>query len=452
MPKYLNLHITGSFAFDDKKGEACMLKKEYQAKCVGLDHALAQVRSGDTISHGFFGNEPVMWLRNIHTVADRVRNVELWLGMVKEAYPVLTDLRLAGRMDTVSFFYSGALRSAHTVGRVDYLPTDLRNTAATLLHRNRPRVFVTAVSPMDEEGYFYLSCLAIEREMMEAADVLILEVNPAQPKTCQGARIHISQADFIYEADCELFYTGETVPDVAEQKIGEYVASLIKDGDTLQFGVGSLPEYVGDALYRHKDLGIHTEMLGNALCGLIEKGIVNNSKKNFYPHKSVCGFVWGNRHLYEYMNGYDDLEMLPSSYVNAPHVIAKNHNMVSVNSAMQIDLTGQVCSESVGSKQFSGTGGAFDFACGAFEAKGGRSIIAMRAAAKNDTISKIQVQLNHGAAVSISRNVVDYVVTEYGIAQLRGASIRQRARRLIAVAHPDFRGELTAQAKELLLL
>lgn len=423
---------------------------EYQAKKGTVENALDYIQSGDHIALGFYGNEPVALLRQLHTIAPRVEGVKVWTGMLKEDYPFAMDTGLTGKIDLLSTFFSSQHRRTYSSGHIEFVPADLRNMAEIMRFRKKPRVFVCAAAPMDEEGYFSVSSMSHEMEMLQTAEVVILEINPRLPRTFGQSRIHISQIDCFYDTDNELFYTGEYPSSTQDRQIAEYVASLIHDGDTLQFGVGGMPECVGEALYHHKDLGIHTEMLGNALGKLMEKGVVNNSRKNFYPGKSVCGFIWGNEHLYQFMDGCEDLMILPTSYVNTPYVISKNNNLVSVNTALEVDLTGQVCSESIGSKQYSGTGGAFDFACGAFESPGGRGIIAIRSTAKNDTISKIQVQLTPGSAVSISRNVVDYVVTEYGIAELRGVSIRERARRLIAIAHPDFRQELTRQAHDIL--
>ena len=227
--------------------------------------------------------------------------------------------------------------------------------------------------------------------------------------------------------------------------------ALVRDGDTIQIGLGNLSNAAADAMCGKYDLGIHTEILCSATGRLMAKGVVNNSRKNFHPGKTVCSFVWGDQDFYDFIDRNPDIELMPSSYVNDPYIIAQNHNMVSINTAVQIDLTGQICSESLGSRQYSGTGGATDFAAGAYMSPGGRGIVVITSTAKNGTVSKIQPILSPGSVVSISRNWVDCIVTEYGVAHLRGTTIRQRVERLIAIAHPDFRGELRRQADKLML-
>lgn len=429
-----------------------MFYNDYTYKKKTVKEALGLINSGDYISIGSYGNEPIAFLRELHTIADNVENVKMWNGILNEDYPFVMDLALTGKIDSISTFYSTQHRKLIGTKHVDYFPTDLRNAAWCMLNHSGRTVFVAAVSPMNAEGYFSLCfSLTTEYEIMNAADLIILEVNKRLPNIPGMGQIHISKVACIYEADIELNTVEHFVQEPRDEVIGENVASLIKDGDTLQFGFGSVPEYVGKALSRRKDLGIHTEMLSNALGMLIENGNVNNSKKSINEGKSVCGFVYGSNHLYDFLSGYKDLALMPASYVNNPNIIAQNDNMVSINTAIQLDLTGQICSESIGSQQFSGTGGAFDFACGAYHSKGGRGIIAIRSSAKNDSLSKISSQLPLGSVVSISRNIVDYVVTEYGIAHLRGQSIRQRAIKLIEIAHPYFRKELTKQAHDLLL-
>lgn len=429
-----------------------MFSEEYQEKRCSVKDALKYIQSGDCIIHAHYGDEPISFLRQLHTIADRVTNVRVWASLMKEDYPFMMDTSLRGKIDVDTFFYSSQQRRVHGSGHVDFYPSDLRNLTRCMLTDKQAPVFVCAVSPMDEDGYFSISLsLALELESMRAAKVIILEVNKNLPQRKGVGRIHISQVSCLYEADNELLTNPTPQVTAIDEMIGENVASLVRDGDTVQFGFGNVPECVGRALYNRKDLGIHTEMLGTSLGNLIKKGVVNNSKKNFYQGKSVAGFVLGTQELYDFIGKYEDFELLPASYVNDPYIIAQNDNMVSINAALQVDLTGQICSESIGSRQYSGTGGAFDFACGAFQSKGGKGIIAMQSTAQNGRTSKISVQLPLGSAVSIPRNIADYVVTEYGIAHLRGASIRQRALRLIEIAHPDFRKELTQQAYDLLL-
>ena len=261
----------------------------------------------------------------------------------------------------------------------------------------------------------------------------------------------MEKVDFFVKAEGDISAAPEYPITEVQQKIAQNVASLIRDGDTIQLGIGGLPNAMADALMDKKDLGVHTEMFSDAMGKLMEAGVINNYRKNMHPGQSICAFAWGSKDFCKYIDRNPLIRVLPVSYVNDPFVIAQNDHMVSVNSALQMDLTGQVCSESLGFQQFSGTGGAFDFAYGAFHSKGGRGILALASTAKGGTVSRIQPGLTPGSVVSISRNIVDYVVTEYGIAHLRGKTVRQRRDALIAIAHPDFRQQLREEADKLMI-
>ncbi|SFP91298.1 Acyl-CoA hydrolase [Oscillibacter sp. PC13] len=424
----------------------------YAKKRVTTQEALSYIHSGDTIVGGFYGCEPILLFRNLHTIADRVHDIKVWTGIAKEDYPFLVEDAYMKQFFINSFFYGSQTRKIHSSGRVTFFPFFLRDSAAGIIAHERPRVFAAAVPPMDEDGYFHLSpSLQIEYESFLAADVRILEVNPHVPRLYGPAKIHISDVTCVIEAGCEIFQIDEPKVTAVEQQIAEHVATLVQDGDTLQFGIGNTSNALSEALLQKHDLGIHTESLSTAMGKLMAKGAVNNSRKTLHPGKTICAFAWGSGDFYNYIDGRQDIVLLPAAYVNDPRTIAQNDNMVSINTAIQIDLTGQVCSESIGNRQYSGTGGATDFAEGAYLSKGGRSIIAITSTAKGGTVSRIQPFLSPGAAVSISRNLSDYIVTEYGIARMRGAGIRQRTQSLIAIAHPDFREELRRQAAEFLI-
>ena len=248
-------------------------------------------------------------------------------------------------------------------------------------------------------------------------------------------------------SDAAVFDNPMPLPGETDRAIARRVAALIHDGDTIQFGIGRLPEAISDALMENRDLGIHTEMLGNSLGRLIQAGVVTNARKNFLPGESVVGFVWGSREFYDFIDSRQDIRIEPSRFVNDACIIGKNDNLVSVNSALSVDLTGQICSESIGTLQYSGTGGAMDFAMGAFRSRGGRGIIAMPSTTGNGRISRITAVLAPGSAVSIQRGYTDYVITEYGTARLRGRTIPERAEALIGIAHPAFRGQLREDAE-----
>lgn len=291
----------------------------------------------------------------------------------------------------------------------------------------------------------------IEQEAMEAADLVIFEVNPSIPRLNGTQQIPIEKADFLVEVNYPAKTIGTIPISDVERAIAANVAQLIDDGDCIQLGIGGMPNAVGEALMGKKHLGIHTEMITSIMGRLMEAGVVDNSRKTLWRNKTIGAFALGDDTLYATLNDNPMVQIMPARYVNDPFVIAQNDNMVSINTALQIDLTGQICSESIGCRQFSGTGGAYDFAYGAYRSKGGRGIIAVSSTTKGGTVSKIQPVLSPGAVVSISRNIADYVVTEYGVAKLRDQTIQQRMENLIAVAHPDFRDMLKKQAEEMMI-
>ena len=427
-------------------------KELYRSKLGTLEGALSMIHSGDTIATPIYGNEPTQFIKQLHTIAPRVEDVALWTMLLMGEYPVMQDTSLKGRIDIYTFFYNKECRAGHAAGRYHMVPLDLHSAGQVVRGTRRPTVFVGAVSPMDQHGNVYLSFdLQASLECMEAADRVIFEVNSNIPRVFGETAVPISRADYIYEADTPLPLAPAAPSSAVEKKIAEHVVSLIHDGDCIQLGIGGMPNAVGEALLDKQDLGIHTEMLTSSMGKLLRAGVVTNAKKNFNPGKTIGAFAWGDQPLYDYLAENTSVCMRRSAWANNPFNIAQNDNMVSVNAAIQVDLTGQVCSESLGIRQYSGTGGASDYAYGAYHSKGGRGIIALTSTAKNGTVSKIQPFLTPGAVVSISRNIVDYVVTEYGIAKLRDRTVGQRVQNLIAIAHPDFRAELKKQANDLML-
>ncbi len=433
--------------------EAEMTKREiYEKKLGTVEGALALIKSGDTIAASLYGNEPRVFYMNLHRIGRRVENVHLWTMLMTGDYPVMTDDSLNGRIDIRTAFYNAFCRNGHRTGRFQFYPMNLHDLGDGTAEADRPNVFVAAVSPMDEQGMVYLSFdLEGSREWLEGADTVIFEINDQIPRVCGETAVPIEAADYIYEVSYPIPLAPEPPSTGVEKRIAENVASLIRDGDCIQLGIGGIPNAVGEALLDKKDLGIHSEMITSSMGLLMRKGVVTNERKTIHRGKTIGGFAWGDEALYEFMAENPMIEMHRSSYVNDPFIISQNDNMVSVNAAISLDLTGQVCSESFGPRQYSGTGGASDFAYGVFRSKGGRGIIAISSTAKGGTISKIQPVLPAGSAVSISRNIVDYVVTEYGIAKLRNRSVRQRVEALISIAHPDFRKDLRREAEKLML-
>ena len=423
----------------------------YDSKFISMDDALGKIKSGDVIAVAAYGNEPVGFLRRLHELRDRgVRDVTIWLANPQEEYPFLSQEGLEDVITILSIFYGPGTRKLHPTGRVSFVPNNLHLCVREMMEVKRPNVFVGAVTPMDRFGYVCMSASQqFELEMFDICETVILEVNPRLPYTSGTNRISAEKVNYFVEGEREVSHSPIYPKTAVQEAIADYAASLIHDGDTIQLGIGGMPDAVAERLMDRHDLGIYTEMLGSAMGKLMACGAANNSRKDFHRNRSVAAFCWGSQELYDYLNDNPMLELLPVRYVNDPFNIAQNKNMVSVNTALEIDLTGQVCSETLKGKQYSGTGGAWDFAYGAYHAEGGRGIIALQSTAKSGTISRIVPQLTAGSVVSIPRNIVDIVVTEYGIAHLRGKSVRQRVEELIAVAHPDFRPELRRRANEL---
>ena len=430
-----------------------MTKQElYNSKFVSMQEALNKVHSGDVIVVGFYADEPRQFLNELHTIGNHVENVTVWSNNPYMEYPFIANADLAGKIDILTVFYGPSMRKNHDNGRIQYAPHNLHQVSQAIIETKRPNVFVAAVSPMDADGYVRMACSQqIEPEMFEIADKVICEVNPRLPFTCNTLKIPVEKVDCFVAVDYELSTPPEKTITEVDRAVAKNIATLIKDGDTIQFGIGALPDAMVEALSDRNDLGIYTEMLGTSMGKLLKRGIATNKRKNLFPGETVCVFAWGSNELYDFMDHNEKIRLFPASFINDPFNVAKNDNMVSVNMALQVDLTGQVCSESLGFRHYSGTGGAMDFAYGAFHSKGGKGIIALKSTAVNGTISRIQTGLTYGAAVTVPRNIVDYVVTEYGIAHLRGATLRDRVERMINIAHPDFRGQLREEVKKLMI-
>ena len=422
----------------------------YDSKLITLEQALDLIKSGDCVASGHYGDETCTVLRNLHKIADRVEGVTVWLNNPQEDYPFLSMPELNGKIDILTAFYAGPHRRIHDSHRVSYAPNNLHYLARCMEDVKRPNIFFMTVTPMDQNGLVLCACcLQYELELMEAADTVVFQVNRNVPHTFGQVHIPIEKADYIIEeTDEPIVYAPEYPITESDRALAKNIASLVDDGDCIQFGIGSLPGAVAEALSDKNDLGAHTEMFSSPMGRLMKNGNVNNSRKNLNRGQTICTFMWGDKEFYDYVNYNPSIRVLKSSYVNNPFVIAQNDNMVSINSAMQIDLTGQICSERVGFTQFSGTGGAYDFAYGAFHSKGGKGIIAVKATAKKGTVSRIVVGLDFGSVVSIQRNIADYIVTEYGIAHVRNLCVRDRVQALIGIAAPQFRDQLREQAKE----
>ena len=368
-----------------------------------------------------------------------------------DVYPLefFADNSLFGKITSEAWFSGGGSRRAVNGGYGDVIPNYYRDVPGHIRRMYDYDAFLVSVSPMDSHGYFSLSTVSsYSPAMMEKAKRIFLEVNDRQPRAICGAQVHISQVDGLIEVSHELPVLPPAKIDAVSETIGGLIAERIPDGACIQLGIGAIPDAVGAALKAKHDLGIHTEMFTDSMVELIECGAVNNSRKQIHRGQSVTTFAFGSKRIYDYIDNNPGIALLPVDYVNDPAVICKNDNMVSINAALEVDLWGQVCAESVGTRHMSGTGGQVDYVRGATQSRGGMSFIAFSATTKNDTISKIKSTLTPGAVVTTSKNDVDYIVTEYGVAHLRGEPLSSRARQLIAIAHPDFRDELLFEAKK----
>jgi len=358
---------------------------------------------------------------------------------------------MEGHFRHKSLFVGPADRKAVNEGKADYFPIFLYEIPQLFIHGKGTLpldIAIIQTSPPDAHGFlsFGVENLAT-KGAAENAKQLIVQVNDKMPRTLGDCFIHVSKAAKIVETSENLPTLQIKSPTEVEQRIGEYIADLVEDGSTLQLGIGGIPNAALSAMDNKKDLGIHTEMVSDGIMAAIEKGIITGAQKTLHPGKVVATFLLGSKDLYEFAHNNPLFEMHPVDYSNDPFIVAQNEKMVAINSAIEIDLTGQVCSDSIGYRIYSGFGGQVDFIRGAARSKQGKPIIALPSTAKNDTISKIVPHLKEGAGVVTSRGDVHYVVTEYGVAYLHGKSLRRRAEALINIAHPKFRDELTHFAK-----
>lgn len=426
-------------------------------KLISIMDALNLVKTNDIIVTGLGAAEAQLFMKNLHTIADRVQNVTITncLPMSNGEF-IKPEYKAAFNID--GWFYSPFLRGAHSNGNVSFIPNHLHLAGLKRLAHVKPNIYVGSASMPDKHGFMSLSLSnTYERRMIDEADIVILEINPNYPRTFGDVEIHMSEVDYLIETDHEVPALLDVISSEKDMVIGKYIADMIHDGDCIQLGIGGIPNAVANALKDKKDLGIHTEMLTSGMVELIKSGVVTGNRKTLHKGKVVCTFALGNKELYEFLDDNPAILVMDGHYVNNPDTIAKNDNMVSINTTIEIDLTGQCCSESIGPIQFSGTGGQADTSIGAQKAKNGRSFIALYSTAmvknketgEREEISKIVPMLKQGAIVSLSRNDVDYVVTEYGVASLRGTNVRERVERLINIAHPKFRDELRQKAKEI---
>ncbi|HZZ83676.1 MAG TPA: acetyl-CoA hydrolase/transferase C-terminal domain-containing protein [Anaeromyxobacteraceae bacterium] len=420
----------------------------YRQKLCTPAQAAAIVRSGDHLVFPICAGEPTSFVKAL-----AARKRELAGVVVNQQHhlcPAYLDAESPPHIKLNSWFTSAVSRKAVQQGWADFVPNHFHEVPKLLREYWPIDVVGTVVSPMDEDGFFTCSLsVAYTMAALEKARQVVVEVKPGAPRTSGDCKIHVSKVDCIIESSEPVFELASPPLSPVEEAIGGHIAELIEDGSTLQLGIGGMPNAVCQALQRKRDLGIHTEMITDGMVDLMRCGAVNNSRKRLNPGKTVGTFALGTRRLYEFMHENPGLEMYPVDYTNDPFNVGRNDKVVSINATLEVDLLGQCCSEAIGSEQWSGTGGQVDFVRGANLSRGGKSFIATSSTAKKGTLSRIVPVLREGAVVTTGKNDVDQVVTEYGTAKLRGQTARQRALNLIAVAHPDFRSELTEAARKL---
>jgi acyl-CoA hydrolase len=428
-------------------------QQHYQQKRVAAADAVRLVHSGDFIIVPTGVGEPPTLLTELSQQRRDFRDVKVAQILAMRPYAYI-DPQTVAHVRHVAFFYGGATRAGGQAGWIDFIPSYFSEMPSQIERGLIPAdVVFSMASPMDAHGYFALS-LGADYTMaaVARARAVVLEVNPNVPFAFGNCHVHISQVAALVESNEPVLEVGLPKIGPVQEAIGKYVADLIDDGSTLQIGYGGIPDAVVMQLAHKHDLGIHTEMMGDGLLTLIESGAATNRRKNYLPGKTVATFALGSAKLYRFMDRNPALEIHPVNFTNDPMLAGLNDNLVAINATLQIDLLGQCGSESLGHAPYSGTGGQSDFVRAANRSRGGKAFIVLPSTAKGDTLSRIVPSLSPGTHVSTSKNDIDYVVTEYGVAQLRGKPAQQRARELIAIAHPDFRSELTEQARRLNLI
>ena len=422
----------------------------YKNKVVSAKEAVKVVKSGDRIFLTGNCSVPREVLAALVDHAPQVQDVEichaLTLGSADYVNP-----EMEGHLKVNTLFIGHNVRKAVQEGRADFTPVLLSEFPLLFRKGHLPLdVAMVHLSPPDEHGFCSFGVeVGLSKSIAESAKIIIAEVNEQMPRTLGDSFVHINKIDYFVPVNYSLpeVPMGGGEENQIVETIAENIAELIPDGATMQMGIGAIPDAVLKYLYDKKDLGVHTELFSDGVIELVNAGVMTNAQKTLHPGKIVAGFILGTKRLYDWVHNNPLIEFHRTEYVNDPFVIAQNERMVAINSAIEVDLTGQVCADSIGPKLYSGVGGQLDFIYGASRSKGGVPIIALPSKAKN--FSRIVPMLKQGAGVVTTRNHIHYVVTEFGIAHLYGKTIRQRAQALINVAHPEFREELTRQAQEL---
>ena len=431
-----------------------MLEK-FKNKIVSAEEAVRVIKSDDTVYLHANSAFPDILVNAMCARYKELTNVKVVHLTTFHKAPYV-DPMYEGHFIHTALFTAGNVRKAVNEGRADFYPVFLSEISYLMEQKRIPLdVCMLHLSPPDEHGYCSFGVSnETSKVAAENAKIVIAQMNPKMPRVLGDNFIHISKIKYIVETDVDLLEVAMVDKNTSEeekiiyQKIAEYISSLIDDESTLQMGIGVIPDAVLPFLKEKKNLGIHTEMFSDGLIELIELGVVNGEKKTFLPNKVVSSFVIGTKMLFDYIDNNPLIEFRSSKFVNDPYNIARNDKMVSINSCIQVDLSGQVCSDSMGTRIFSGFGGQLDFIRGATRSNKGKPILAFASTTKNDTISKIVPTLTPGSGVITTRGDVHYIITEYGIADLWGKTLRERTKALIKISHPNFREELERKARE----
>jgi 4-hydroxybutyrate CoA-transferase len=432
------------------KDDSSTIKPHFSGKYVTPEEAVKVIESGNRVYIQSGCAYPKRLVEAMTARGHELKDVEICHLMVFGEAPYMKP-EMEGHFRHNGFFLGGNTRKQVNEGKADFMPIFLSEIPELIRHDTKHKVDVVLihVSPPDMHGFCSMG-VAVDctKAAVHVAKYVIAQVNPKMPRVHGDSFIHIDDIDFAFEYEQELqelpgMHAEKDPKEVAIfQTIGQHIADLIENGSTLQMGIGAIPDAVLSLLGDRKDLGIHTEMFSDGVIPLVESGVINCDKKSLLPHKMVTSFVLGSKKLFEYIHENPIVEMRTTEFVNDPFTIARNDNMVAINSALQVDLTGQVCADSIGYRFYSGFGGQVDFIRGASRSKGGKPIIALQSTAKDGTLSRIVPHLEEGAGVTTSRGDVHWVVTEYGAVDLHGMNVRERVNALISISYPNFREEL----------
>ena len=430
-------------------------KETYNSRTVSAEKAIQAIHSGDRVYLTGNCSVPHMLLNALIKHASDLKDVELCQPLTVAGSEYL-EPELEGHLRVNSLFISSNVRKAINEGRADFTPVLLSELPLLFKRKILPLdVALVHLSPPDQNGFCTMGIeTGLTRTAAESARIIMAEVNEQMPRTLGDSAIHVSRLDYIVPVDyalAELSMASDDPEDVIE-KIAGNIAPLIPDGATMQLGIGAIPDAVLKYLFDKKDLGIHSELFSDGVIDLVNAGVLTGARKTLHPGKIVAGFILGTRRLYQWVDNNPLIELHRTEYVNNPFTVAQNARMIAINSAIEVDLTGQICADSIGPRFYSGVGGQFDFIYGASLSEGGIPIVALPStltASDGKLVSRITPMLKPGAGITTTRNHVHYIATEYGIVDLYGKTIRQRAKLLISIAHPAFRDDLSFQAAEL---